>query len=205
MVNNTLTNINTGTIPNPYREFTETIMAGQSKTVYYDYDDFRVLSANLTGALLVNFGGSGGQTTIEPGIGYHLNYTATYIQLFNQDLNNPLTVKFAMGIGTIDDSRLTVSGTVLVANADGEPLTVTNEVYTLGIAQTVTIDNSGEVELDPAGAKFTRIQNTGSNNLRLYAADGFILAPLGVEEITLNAPFKIYGAEGDTLVFGRFL
>lgn len=205
MVNNTLTNINTGTIPNPYREFTETIPSGQSKTIYYDYDDFRILSANLTGALLVNFGGSGGQTTIEAGIGYHLNYTATYIQLFNQDLNNPLTVKFAMGIGTIDDSRLTVSGTVLVANANGEPLTVTNEVYTLGIAQTVTIDNSGEVELDPAGAKFTRIQNTGSNNLRLYAADGFILAPFGIEEITLNAPFKIYGAEGDTLVFGRFL
>ena len=201
---NTLTNINTGTIPNPYREFTETIPAGQSRVVYYDYDAFRVLSTNLNGALLVNFGGSGGQTTIEAGIGYHLNYTATYVQLFNQDLGNPLTVKFAMGIGTIDDSRLTVSGTVLVANANEEPLTVTNEVYTLGIPVTYTFDDTGEVELDPSGAKMTRIQNTGSNNLRLYAADGFILAPLGTEEITVNAPFKVYGAEGDTLVFGRF-
>ena len=198
-------NINTGTIPNPYREFTETIPAGQSKTVYYDYDAFRVLSANLTGALLVNFGGSGGQTTIEAGIGYHLNHVATYVQLFNQDVNNPLTVKFAAGIGTIDDSRMTVSGAVSVQNYNEEPLTVTNNVYTLGIPVTYTIDSTGEVELDPAGAKLTRVQNTGTNNLRLYVADGFILAPFGIEEITLNAPFKIYGAEGDTLVFGRFL
>lgn len=200
-----LNNINTGTIPNPYREFTYTIPAGLSTTIYYDYDSFRVLATNLSNALEVNFGGSGGQTTIEAGIGYKLDFTASYVQLFNTNGKDDLVVKFAMGIGTIDDSRLTVSGSVSVQNTnEGSLNTNTKTFELLDITEHTIAEGGTSVTLDPNGATFTRVQNSGTNTVRLYSATGFLLLPNSTEELTLDAPFTVHGVAGDKVVFGRF-
>lgn len=198
-------NINTGTIPNPYREFTYTIPAGLSTTIYYDYDSFRVLATNLSNALEVNFGGSGGQTTIEAGIGYKLDFTASYVQLFNTNGQEDLIVKFAMGIGTIDDSRLTVSGSVSVQNTNEGSLNTNAKTFELlDVTEHTIAQGETSVTLDPAGATFTRVQNTGTNTVRLYSASGFLLLPNSTEELTLDAQFTVHGVAGDKVVFGRF-
>ena len=125
------------------------------------------------------------------------------VEIFNP-YNVNCTVELLSGAGDYENQAMSLIGVVEIETPAGADINVKAPAYTLGIPEEHTFDETGEVELDPAGAKMTRIQNTGSNNLRLYTADGFILAPLGTEEITLNAPFKVYGAEGDTLVFGRF-
>lgn len=199
-----MADINTGTIKNPYRQFTETIPAGQTKNIYYDANNFAILytsSQNLS----IDFGGSGGATPIWQGMKYKSEVILPYVQLFNRDTLNSLTVTICMGIGDIEDNRLSVSGSVSVTNYNNEPLATTLATYTPASVTEVTLDANGEATLDPAGAKFTRIQNTSTNNMRLYAADGFILLPNGVEELTLNASFKVYGTIGDKLVFGRFI
>lgn len=198
-----MADINTGTIKNPYRQFTETIPAGQTKTIYYDANNFAILytsSQNLS----IDFGGSGGATPIWQGMKYKSEVILPYVQLFNRDLINSLTVTICMGIGDIEDNRLSVSGSVGVTNYNNEPLATTLSTYTPVAITEVTIPASGEVTLDPAGAKFTRLQNTSSNDVRLYAADGFILTPNSTEELTLTTDFKVYGTAGDKLVFGRF-
>jgi len=99
---------------------------------------------------------------------------------------------------------LTVSGAVSVVNYNNQPLATTLAVYSMLSVGEVTLDANGEAELDPNGAKFVRVQNVSTNNMRLYAQDGFVLAPNGTEELTLAQSFFVYGTAGDKLVFGRF-
>jgi len=199
-----MADINTGTIKNPYRQFTETIPAGQTKNIYYDANNFAILytsSQNLS----IDFGGSGGATPIWQGMKYKSEVILPYVQLFNRDTLNSLTVTICMGIGDIEDNRLSVSGSVSVTNYNNSPLITSLPAYTLDSVTSVTLDANGEATLDPTGAKFTRIQNTGTADIRLYNANGFILSPQGIEELTLDAPFTVYGTAGESLVFGRFL
>ena len=199
-----MADINTGTIKNPYRQFTETIPAGQTKNIYYDANNFAILytsSQNLS----IDFGGSGGATPIWQGMKYKSEVILPYVQLFNRDTLNSLTVTICMGIGDIEDNRMSVAGAIEVQNYANGSLNVNTKVFKLLDVTEYTI-GAGEtsVTLDPDGATFTRIQNTGTNDLRLYAADGFILPAQSIEELTLDTPFTVHGVANDTLVFGRF-
>lgn len=200
---NQVTNINTGTIANPYRQFAYTIPAGSIIKIRYDADVFSVLYTSSQN-LAVNFSGSGGQTNFWQGIKYKCPYVFTYAELVNLDPVNPLDVVVAMGIGDVQDNRFSVSGAVGINNYDNQPLTTTPARYTLDSITEYTLSGTSETITPPSDALFCRIQNTGTNNLRLYSATGFVLAPFGVEETCLKDSFTIYGSANDTFVIGWF-
>ena len=194
-------NINTGTIANPYRQFSYTIPAGSIIKIRYDADVFSVLYTSSQN-LAVNFSGSGGQTEFWQGIKYKCPYVFTYAELVNLDPVNPLDVVVAMGIGDVQDNRFSVSGSVAISNYNNTPLMTQSQPYSLLSISKETFPGTGDVAITaPAGAKFCRIQNvSSSNNIVLYDADGFIVLPYGTEEIPLASDFTVYGASGESFV-----
>lgn len=194
-------NINTGTIANPYRQFTYTIPAGQIQKIRYDGNVFAVLYTSSEN-LAVNFSGSGGQTEYWQGIKYHCPFVFTYVELCNLDTVNPLTVTVAIGIGDIQDNRFSVSGAVSICNYNNTPLMTQPQPYSLLSIEQKTFGMAGNLTLTaPAGAKFCRIQNiSATDNMTLYDANGFILLPYGSEEIPFAENIKVYGSEDEQFV-----
>lgn len=103
--------INLGSTQAPYWEYTKTLAPNEHFKLNYVTDCFHLLEVSAPDVLKVSFGGTMIQTPFTAGIGYRLNEPVEFVELWNTS-NNNLTVKFAVGIGDIKDSRLTVSGTV---------------------------------------------------------------------------------------------
>lgn len=121
-------NINLGSVQAPYLEQTLTIPAGAAPKFDYTYNSFNLLDADIPDVLEVTFGGAAVQSKFAAGMAFKLNDPVSYIQFFNNS-NAPVTIKFALGIGDILDNRLSISGTVLVANAP-EGLAIQNQGFT---------------------------------------------------------------------------
>lgn len=103
-----------------------------------------------------------------------------------------------------------------IENASGKPLeikqasetnfAICHKKYKVSIAPfEAVIGSDGTLNITQlTGCTTSRIQNVSSHNMRLYSANGFILAPMGVEELSLSEAFKIYGTAGDKVVVGGF-
>ena len=102
--------INLGSTQAPYWEYTKTLAANEIWKLDYVTDSFHILEVSADNAVRVSFGGSMIETPFTAGMGYKLNEPVEFIQLQNIT-NNPVTIKFAVGIGNIRDDRLTLSGT----------------------------------------------------------------------------------------------
>lgn len=114
------------------------------------------------------------------------------VKLYNPN-NAPIVVEVGMGIGTFEDSRLSVSGSIqTVQGAYGS------------IACTTQTIASGETTV---AAGHSILQNTGSNVMYIAGTgtDGLQLQPQGTFEITVQTSFKVYGTNGDTLVVGSLV
>lgn len=114
------------------------------------------------------------------------------VKLYNPN-NFAITIKIGVGIGTFEDSRLSVSGNIQ---------TVQGAYYQFS-AQTLTIA-SGTVTA-PSGHNI--LQNTGSNVMYLggTGTDGLQLEPLGSFEYNVETAFTVYGTDGDTLAVGSLV
>ena len=214
---NKVPNIDTGTIPNPYRQFAYTLAPGERKTIRYDANFFNVLYTSSEN-LAVNFSGSGGDTQYWQGLQYNCDYVFSYAELINLDTANPLSVVVGMGIGDMKDNRLAVSGAVKV-RPDGSFLPVEigsvslnvpirETGYTFNSAYDYKLNNNGygEFELfdiDYSGFEFFGkflFQNQGSNEMRLFSQLGPIVLPGGSFEMVTQAHQRIsfYGTPGES-------
>ncbi len=104
-------NINLGSIQAPYWEQSITLPPHGYQKIQYVTDNFQLISASLPNALKVSFGGAMIDTPFRAGMGYRLTEPVQFVELRN-DNDVDLTVDFALGIGNIQDNRLTVSGQI---------------------------------------------------------------------------------------------
>ena len=183
-------NINTGSVWAPYQEFTYTIPAGQYQRVNYVTDNFVLLETTANNALEVNFGGAMNQTNFTTGVQYHLESVVPYVQLYNKS-NSAVTVHFALGVGDVRDNRLSLTGTIN-----------TSETFTSFTVERKTI-SGGSVTVGGAQRKIL-IQNTGTADIKVGDANGFIISPSGSMEIPLDGSVEIYGTNGQTVTAGYF-
>lgn len=122
------------------------------------------------------------------------------------DSNKDIELNYTMGFGEFSDESLFVEGEINVSSSENKHVNILQKKLKISqFPQELTIGVDGFIELNPSLFAWCRIQNISSNNMRLYSASGFILCPLGTEELQLKEPFKVYGSVGDKLVFGGFI
>ena len=188
-----LNNINVGSVEAPYQEFKVTLPAGGIQRIDYVTDNFFLYEVSANNSLEVNFGGSVNQTFFTLGIGYKLDQPVGYVTLKNKNTLQPLTLKFAMGLGNIADNRLVASGTIYTQPAQFNTFTAT----------TVAI-SSGKADIPVA--EHTIIQNTSSNLMYIggTGTDGLQLQAGGTFEFNCAAVVTVWGTNGDTIAIGSF-
>ncbi len=103
--------INSGSVQAPYWEQTITLKPHERRKIEYVTDNFQLLNTSVPNALCVNFGGSMIDTPFRAGMGYRLTEPVQFVEIWN-DNNVELTVDFVLGIGQIQDNRLTLIGQV---------------------------------------------------------------------------------------------
>lgn len=102
-----------GVLQQFYQEKTVTIAAGQRLEDFVVYNYFRVLALTGTG-LEVIFGNNQFQTPFTgAGLGLKLDYVLPRLTLVNTS-GGAITLTYAVATGSINDDRLTVSGTLTV-------------------------------------------------------------------------------------------
>lgn len=150
--------INLGSSQAPYWEREVTIQAGEIWKLDYVTDTFNLLDISTPYGVIVSFGGSMIETPFTAGMGYKLNEPVQFIQLQNITAA-PVTVRFAVGIGNIQDNRLNVSGRVFTQPAGGfKTYTATSttgnsttnyndnsQIDVVCTAGTITVDNAAGV------------------------------------------------------------
>lgn len=182
--------INTGRQQSSFKYFTIPLAAGQVYSLDNPFNCFRCYDATANFELawspntdFTNFG-EGMMVKFDdviPGV------------KFRNPTNASIVVKVGMGIGTFEDSRLSVTGNIQ---------TVQGSYYQFS-AQTLTIATGTTTA--PSGHNI--IQNTGSNIMYLggTGTDGLQLQPQGVFEYNVETAFTIYGTNGDTLAIGSLV
>lgn len=201
-----VTNIQTGTIANPYRQFTETIPAGQIRVVRYVHNSMTVLDNDQPDNLEVNFGGSGGFTKMDTGIIYEYpeGVSIPFVELRNTS-NQTMHITISLAVGTVQDNRLNVSGTVSVQGQETTPVYVKEGVYTSASITTGTFNANGEFSFAiPAMAKKVIIQNKGTSNIYLFDVNGLLVTPTSTFEMNFSGTIAIYGTAGQTVTIGVF-
>lgn len=186
-------NINVGTVEAPYQEWNVTIPANGVKRIDYVTDNFFLYEVSAHNALQVNFGGAVNQTFFTDGIGYRLTQPVPYLTLKNTS-NQPLTIKFAAGVGDIFDNRLVVSGTVYTQPAQYSNFAIANETIT-----------SGKATIAAGGGK-NIIQNNGSNVMYIGGSgtDGLKLEVGGSFEYAGSFTLDVWGTDNDIVTVGSF-
>ncbi len=198
--------ITTGFIANPYRQFKITIPPRQIHKENYVHNVFEVLENNQSGFLKVNFGGSGGFTEMEQGIVYKYedNVAIPFVELMNES-DNEMEVKIAMGVGVFNDQRLNVSGAVTVQSLPETPVYVADVQFENVTVDTITLDDTGAGTYTvPAGTKKVLIQNTGTQDVRVFSATGFVINPTGTMDFNYSGTIAFYGTAGETVTAGAF-
>lgn len=111
------------------------------------------------------------------------------VKLYNPN-NFAIVVNVGMGIGTFEDSRLSVTGNIQA---------VAGQFYQFS-ATTVTIASGTATA--PAGHNI--LQNNGANVMYLggTGTDGLQLMPKGTFEYNVETAFTVYGTNGDDLAIG---
>lgn len=129
-----------------------------------------------------------------------------------------LDIEMIVGFGDYGDNSTTIAQDVRVINSETEQLNVvcipaagvdfivSPKKYRISVTPfEAAIGSDGSLTVSQiTGGAISRIQNISSRNMRLYSKNGFILAPMGIEELSLSESFKIYGTAGDKVVIGGF-
>ena len=175
-----LINVVDSFVQNPYREFTETIPAGQSIDVRYDHNSLRILALTAGATLQVQFGQSGSKTSLV-GAGMGFEYTdgegrpiaLRSVRLFNGG-GAPLTVTVGAAIGKVADNRLTVSGTLT---------TIEVKAGTFDSLTDVALTNGSATQLDVSDASRREliVTNVLANAVSMRVGDSGVSATNGIE------------------------
>lgn len=188
--------INNSTTPISYRQNKITVPANKSYTLYQTYNTIRILESNAVNSsdLLFRFGALSTET--EFSLGLCITYpeqlpSVTITNTTNSDIN----IVIATAVGTIQDDRLTVSGTVNVSNYP----------YTNISSSLQTFPANGIVPIDSSGYKRVVIQNSSdTSSVFLFANNTFELQPQAVFDMDLSTTFNIYGTSGQTVSVALF-
>lgn len=181
--------IDNGRQQSSYTEFTIKVAPGDFYKLDNPFNYFRCLEANMP--FQVAWSTNNGKTNFQAGLGVKFDVVLPYALIFN-DSESELSVSVGVGIGYFDDSRLSVSGTLYVANNTETPIYTTDIAYTPQMPQVVTVTTSAEIT-PTVGVKKAVLQNSGTSNLNLYAANGLILPPLATVDIAVSEPFSVFG------------
>jgi hypothetical protein len=185
-----LKQITTGSLQSVYSEHEITVAGNSFYELSNPYNFFRCLEANHN--FQVAWSSAIGKTDYSAGLRAKFEEVLPSVLIFNP-VATPLTVKIGLGIGDIDDSRLTVSGTVLTQPAQ----------FNTFVAQTLTI-SGGQAIISPAQKNI--IQNTGSNIMYIGGSgtDGLQLLAGTTIDLTVDDTITVFGTDGDTLAVGSF-
>ena len=188
--------INNSTTPISYRQNKITVPANKSYTLYQSYNTIRILESNAVNSsdLLFRFGALSTET--EFNLGLCITYpeqlpSVTITNTTNSDIN----IVIATAVGTIQDDRLTVSGTVNVSNYP----------YTNISASLQTFPANGVLPVNSQGYKRVVIQNSSdTSSIFLFANNTFELQPQAVFDMDLSTSFNIYGTSGQKVSVALF-
>lgn len=182
--------IDNGRQQSSFRRFKIVIPANGSYKLDNPFNYFRCY--NATSDFKIMWSANNSQTDFGAGLGVKFDEVLPYVIIRNPS-ENELTVDVGVGIGYFDDSRLSVSGTIYVANNTETPVYTTELIYTPETPQAITTVAAGTQVMPSENVKKALIQNVGSTNLRVYAANGLIMPPMATLEITVADPFSIFG------------
>ena len=182
--------INNGRQQSSYKEFTKTLQPDEVYTLNNPFNYFRCLDS--TAPFEVAWSANQMDTIFQQGLGVQFEDVIPYAQLHNPQAT-AITIVVGVGIGYIDDSRLSVSGRVFTEPAP----------YNAFTADTVTIA-SGSATIPVAA--HTIIQNTGANIMYIggTGTNGLQLQPQGTFEFNYAATITVYGTDNDTIAVGSF-
>lgn len=190
-MSNTWLPIDNGRQQSSYQEYTITVPANGSYILNSPFNYFRCLDANQP--FEIAWSTNNGKTNFQAGLGIKFDQVIPYAQIFNGS-GAPLVVSVGVGIGYIDDSRLSVSGTIKT-----EPAT-----YSFFVVNSYTFPESGILEIPPAQKLI--IQNTGENRIYIGSTgvDGLQVYPTGSFEASYSGSLSVFGTAGDTISVGSF-
>lgn len=183
--------INTGRQQSSFKYFSVTLAPNEVFPLYNPFNCFRCYDATA------NFQVAWSANTDFTDFGEGMMVKFEGEPISGVFLKNPnastIVVKVGMGIGTFEDSRLSVSGSIQTVQG----------AYNSLSAQTLIIA-SGSATV-PAGHVI--IQNTGSNVMYIggTGTDGLQLQPQGTFETNVETSFTVYGTDSDTLAVGSLI
>lgn len=180
--------INNTTTAVSYKQETLTIPANGQITYYQPYNSIRVLNTNAVNDtdLMFRFGTLSAETLFYQGLCVSYPEILPSVTITNMT-NAPIFVELAVAIGTIQDDRLTVSGTV----------PTTPEPFKMVDVSLETFDSNGKITISSIGYKRVLIQNNSStDSVYLFKNNTFELTPQATFDIDLSATFIIYGTAG---------
>lgn len=188
--------INNSTSPVSYKQEKLTIPANGQVKYQQVYNTIRIVdsNANNQGDLLFQFGALSSKTEFWKGLCISYPEELPSVTIFNTT-NAPIDVVIATAIGTIQDDRLNVSGTV----------TTQKQPYTSVNASLETFDGNGEIAIDSTGYKRVVLQNmSDTNSFFIFSNNTFELQPTATFDMELSAPFTIYGTAGEKVSVAYF-
>lgn len=178
----------------PYQELTYTIAAGARQDIFAVFNYFRVVSQS-GGALSTRFGQNGLETPFT-GQGIGVNFRATFprLTLINTG-GTSMTITVALAIGTINDDRLNVSGTVSV---QGTVSTNDNPGTTVAYNQVSVTSTATLISAQSTAKRHVIIKNHTTSAQTLFIGDSAVTTGTGIElaigeSITIDTEAAIYG------------
>lgn len=169
----------------PYLENTFTLAAGERREVFQVYNYFRVL-ALTGGSLSVRFGQNGVETPFtSAGVGAKFEDIFSRLTLVNTHVTDSMTLTIAIALGSINDDRLNVSGSVVVSS-------ITNPVTITGVISGITqIDQSNDFATSQ-----TVVSNAAVQLVVAAAANGNITIKAGVSDLYIAKTNAVTTANG---------
>lgn len=144
-----------------YQSITLVLAAGESRSLVAYGNYFRILDNSISTHPLVRIGGESEQE-FQAGVGIDLPASSdSFIQIM---VRNPalvsMTLKVAIASGKVDDSRLSLTGSVN---------TIEQPINTLGSPAAITIDATGTLTAADATIRERVLQNNGAKSIWIGA------------------------------------
>ncbi len=188
--------INNSTTPVSYKQEKLTIPANGQVKYQQVYNTIRIVdsNANNQGDLLFQFGALSSKTEFWKGLCISYPEELPSVTIFNMT-NADIDVVIATAIGTIQDDRLNVSGTV----------TTQNQPYTSVNASLETFDSNGEIAINSTGYKRVVLQNmSNTDSFFIFSNNTFELQPTATFDMELSSNFTLYGTVGEKVSVAYF-
>lgn len=179
--------INTGRQQSSFKYFTITLQPSEVYDLPNPFTCFRCYDA--TANFQVAWSSNADFTDFGEGMMVQFIDVIPTAKLFNPN-NVAITLKLGVGIGTFEDSRLSVAGSIQTQDGFYSGMSVSTQTIASGSTTVAAGHNI--------------LQNTGSNVMYIggTGTDGLQLEPLGTFEIAIESDIEVYGTNGDTLAIG---